>query len=119
MRGEFNDGCALVDDTGGHTGAAPTHLHHIFPHKQNNYLRVINPNEINHPRVIYPNETVGAAPVCPPERPRSGVSIPKIYALCAGITMDAPLWGDTGGHTGTAPTYPHHIFPRNPLKRNA
>ena len=27
---------------------------------------------------------VGAAPVCPPERPRSGVSIPKIHALCAG-----------------------------------
>ena len=21
--------------------------------------------------------------------------------------MDAPLWGDTGGHTGTAPTNPH------------
>ena len=27
---------------------------------------------------------VGAAPVCPPECPRSGVSIPKIHALCAG-----------------------------------
>ena len=37
-----------------------------------------------HPLAIYPNETVGAAPVCPPERPRSGVSIPKIHALCAG-----------------------------------
>ena len=50
------------------------------------------------PYVIHPNETVGAnihaqlsqakcvgaAPVCPPERPRSGVSIPKIYALRAG-----------------------------------
>ena len=65
---------------------------------------------------------VGAAPVCPPERPRSGVSIRKghvpqpqrrrFYALkCFYIThdahlltMDAPLQGDTGGHTGTAPT---------------
>ena len=28
---------------------------------------------------------VGAVPVCPPERPRSGVSIPKIYALCTRI----------------------------------
>ena len=28
---------------------------------------------------------VGAVPVCPPERPRSGVSIPKIHALCAGM----------------------------------
>ena len=60
---------------------------------------------------------VGAAPVCPPERPRSGVSIPKIHALCAGnLTTDAPLWGDTGGHTGTAPTHLHHIFPRDPIQ---
>ena len=54
-----------------------------------------------------PNETVGAVPMCPPERPRSGVSTPKIHALCAGITMDAPLWGDTGGHIGTSPTHLH------------
>ena len=42
------------------------------------------PNKQNHPHAIYPHETVGAVPVCPPERPRSGVSIPKIHALCAG-----------------------------------
>ena len=66
------------------------------------------------PRAICPNETVGAVPACPPERPRSGVSIPKTHAWCAGnLTMDAPLWGDTGGHTGTAPTHLHHIFPHN------
>ena len=60
---------------------------------------------------------VGAAPLCPPERPRSGVSIPKIHALCAGnLTTDAPLWGDTGGHIGTAPTNLHNIFPRNPIQ---
>ena len=60
---------------------------------------------------------VGAAPACPPERPRSGVSIPGTRALCAGIlTMDAPLWGDTGGHTGTAPTTLRNIFPRNPTQ---
>ena len=53
------------------------------------------------PRAIWPNETVGAVPVCPPERSRSGVSIPKIHALYAGyLTADAPLQGDTGGHTG-------------------
>ena len=70
------------------------------------------PNKQNHPRVIYPNETVGAVPVCPPERPRSGVSIPKTHALYAGnLTADAPLQGDTGGHTGSAPTHLHHIFP--------
>ncbi|RKW51725.1 MAG: hypothetical protein D8B50_01080 [Prevotella sp.] len=28
--------------------------------------------------------------------------------------MDAPLWGDTGGHTGTAPTNLH----QTPLPRN-
>ena len=67
-----------------------------------------SPNEINRPRTICPNETVGAAPVCPPERPRSGVSITKMHALCAGnLTMDAPLQGDTGGHIGAAPTHLH------------
>ena len=30
--------------------------------------------------------------------------------------MDAPLQGDTGGHTGTAPTKLHHNFPRNPTQ---
>ena len=34
-------------------------------------------NGINRPHAIHPNETVGAVPVCPPERPRSGVSIRK------------------------------------------
>ena len=49
---------------------------HRFPNKQT--------NKQNHPRAICPNDTVGAVPVCPPERPRSGVSIPKIHVLCAG-----------------------------------
>ncbi|WP_315357421.1 hypothetical protein [Segatella oulorum] len=30
------------------------------------------------------------------------------------LTMDAPSWGDTGGHTGTAPTNLH----QTPLPRN-
>ena len=30
--------------------------------------------------------------------------------------MNAPLWGDAGGHTGTAPTNLRHIFPRNPIQ---
>ena len=50
-----------------------------------NRPRLIHPNSINRQHVICPNKTVGAAPVCPPERPRSGVSIPKIHAWCAGI----------------------------------
>ena len=100
----------------------------VFP--TNKITHAIHPNETNCPHTIYPNginrscaicpnETVGAAPVCPPERPHSGVSIPKIHALCAGyLTTDAPLWGDTGGHIGTAPTHLHHIFPHIPHKQN-
>ena len=69
---------------------------HAIPHKQNNHLRAI-PHKRNQPSTHNPaqtkstiytqsrtNETVGAVPACPPERPRSGVSIPKIHALCAG-----------------------------------
>ena len=69
--------------------------------------------------ITHPNEIVGAVPVCPPERPRSGVSIPRTCALCVEIlTMDAPLLGDTGGHTGTAPTTLRNIFPHIPHKQN-
>ena len=40
------------------------------------------------------------------------------HALCAGgRMMDAPLWSDTGGHTGIAPTHLHHIFPHIPHKQ--
>ena len=117
---------------------------HTIPHKQNTIYtqstqtkptlpRAIHPNYINCPHVICPNETVGAniraqfsqakcvgaAPACPPERPHSGVSIPNIHALCAGnLTMDAPLWGDTGGHTGTAPTHLRYTSAYNPPQRH-
>ena len=33
-------------------------------------------------------------------------------------TMDAPLQGDTGGHTGTAPTRLHHTFLHHSIKRH-
>ncbi|EGV32547.1 hypothetical protein HMPREF9431_01002 [Segatella oulorum F0390] len=94
------------------------HLRTI-PYKQSNHLHAILSNETNRPHAIHPNETVGAAPVCAPKRSRNGVSIPKIHTLCAGnLTIDAPLWGDTGGHIGTAPTHLHHIFPHIPHKQN-
>ena len=57
---------------------------HATSHKQNNHLRTILSNEINHPCTLHPNETVGAVPVCPSERLRSGISIPKIHTLCVG-----------------------------------
>ena len=50
---------------------------YVIHPNETNRLRAICPNETNHPRLIHPNEAVGAVPVCPPERPRSGVSIRK------------------------------------------
>ena len=45
-----------------------------------------------------PNEIVGAAPVCPPERSHSGVSIPKIHALCARDERRMrPYWATRAG----------------------
>ena len=84
----MNGGCASAGRCGRAHRRRPYPISIIFfhaiPYKQNNHSRAICPNDINRPRVIHPNETVGAAPVCPPERPRGGVSIPKIHALCAG-----------------------------------
>ena len=88
MREGMNDECALA----GRHGRAHRHhplpisiiFFHATPHKQNNHLRAIHPNGTKHPHTIHPNETVGAVPACPPERSRSGVSIIKIHALCAG-----------------------------------
>ena len=60
--------------------------------------------------------------MCPPLRPRSDVSIPKkvcVSRIVRGIlTMDAPLQGDTGGHTGTAPTISIIFFRTIPHKPN-
>ena len=56
---------------------------HRFPNKHPQKKRN-PPKRNNHLRIIHPNETVGAVPVCPPERSRSGVSIPRTHALCAG-----------------------------------
>ena len=50
-----------------------------------------------------PNETVGTAPVCPPERPRSGVSIQKIHALCAGNERRMRPCGATRAGTQAPP----------------
>ena len=60
------------------------------------HIRWPHVNERLHSRVIHPNEIVGAVPVCPPERPRSGVSIPKTYALCAETNDGCVLTGRHG-----------------------
>ena len=45
-------------------------------------------NGFNRPHAIHPNETVGAAPVCPPERSRSDVSIPTNTRIVRGVLND-------------------------------
>ena len=70
------------------------------------------------PRAICPNEIVGAVPVCPPERPRSGVSMPKTHASCTGNERRMRPCGATRvGTQAPPPTHLHHIFPRNPHKQ--
>ena len=66
-----------------------------------------------------PNETVGAVPACPPERSRSGVSIPKILALCAGDERRMRPCGATRAGT-QAPPLPISIifFHAIPHKQN-
>ncbi len=58
---------------------------------------------------------VGAVPVCPPERPRSGVSIRKIYLRITyhtrGFNDGCALAGRAGRHTGTATTLALISFP--------
>ena len=84
----MDDGCALA----GRYGRA--HRHRPYP-SPSYFFAQSHTNQITIyaqstqttptvPRPIWPNETVGAVPVCPPERPHSGVSIPKTHALCAG-----------------------------------
>ena len=79
--------------------------------------------------ITHPNEIVGAVPMCPPERPRSGVSIPKIHALYAGDERRMRPCRATRAGT-QAPPLPisiiffhaippkrHQPFARNPPKR--
>ena len=84
----------------------------VFPTNKTTHAQ--SPNETNCPHAIRSNETVGAAPACPPERPHSGVSIPKYnyasHIMHEDLMMDAPLWGRSGGHTGTAPTHLHQTM---------
>ena len=81
----------LQGDTGRHTGAAPTNLHQTpLPRNLPRFCPSAEPLPaiITHvcpsancsPATLGHGVTrgmVGAAPVCPPERPRSGVSIRK------------------------------------------
>ena len=100
VREEFNDGCAFV----GRLGRAHRHRPYQTPlyfstQSYTNKITICTQStqtKSTIPRAIHPNETVGAAPVCPPERPRSDVSIPKIHALCIGINDGCALVGRHG-----------------------
>ena len=100
------------------------------PAKRNQLPARNPPNETNHPHAICPNDINRFMRNLPKrnrrgEHPRAilsskirrgGACVPartfaqrrfhtKTHALCAGnLMMDALLWGDTGGHTDTAPT---------------
>ena len=56
---------------------------------------------------------VGAVPMCPPERPRSGVSMPKTHALCAGNER----WMRPCGARGPAHRHGHYHVYRTASKR--
>ena len=76
-------------------------------------------NKQNHPRAIHPNETVGAVPACPPERRRSGVSIPKTHGIMCGNERWMRPYGAT--RVGTqAPPLPRSVifFHAIPHKQN-
>ena len=61
---------------------------------------------------------VVAVPVCRPARPAKGASIVKFLAHNACIfSMETPLRGRSGGHTGTAPTIPLEQTSKNKLER--
>ena len=109
-----NDGCALVGrhgrahrhspnqspsyfSTQSHTNqitiytqstqTAPT-VHTQSSQMTSTVPRVIHPNVTNCPHAICSNETVGAVPMCPPERPHSGVSIPTNTRIVRGELND-------------------------------
>ena len=123
------------------TPTTPPHTHrgrntiiffYAIPHKQNNHLRAIHPNDIYRPTRNLPKRNQPFAHNPPKRNRRGGACVPARtsaqrrfhtknrfvhHVLCTGnLTMEAPLWGDTGGHTGSAPTHLHHIFPRNPTQ---
>ena len=94
--------------SGGHTGAAPTvsfgwiackWLFRLGGLRVNGYFICVGLRG----KIL--RSVVGAVPVCPPVSPHKGASIVKIPAhnACAS-SMETPLRGRSGGHTGTAPT---------------
>ena len=79
---------------------------HNPPQTKSPIPRAICPNETNHPLVIHPNETVGAVPACPPERPRSGVSIPtNTRIVCGELNDGCALAGRHGRRPYQSPSY--------------
>ena len=103
VRGGMNDGCALVGRHGRAHRHRPYHAPSYFSTQSTQTKptvpHIIHPNETNRPthhppkwyqplHAIHPNETVGAVPACPPERPRSGVFIPKIHGIVRGEFND-------------------------------
>ena len=132
VRGNLTMDAPLWGDTGGHTGAAPTNpiifFHAFHTNKITIYAQSSQTKSTTHaqfpqtiptiPRVIRPNETVGAVPVCPPEHPRSSVSIPKNIRIVCGELNDGCAFVGRHGQAHRRRPYqspPHHAVCHYPI----
>ena len=90
-------------------------LVHRFPNKQNHTRNPPKRNQLSTHNLPKRNRRGGA---CVPARTfaQRRFHTKNIRIVRGILTMDAPLLVDVGGHTGTAPTKLHHIFPRNPTQ---
>ena len=90
-------------------------FYHVIPHKRNTIYMQSTQTKPTVCAQSTPTKCVGAVPVCPPERPRSGVSIPKIHVLCAGIERWMRPYRATRAGTQAPPLPISVIHPRTIL----
>ena len=85
---DFNNGCAPVGRHGRAHRHRPYQSPSYFSTQSYTNKIIIYAQSIQTTSTVCAQSAqtkcVGAVPVCPPERSRSGVSIPRIHALCAG-----------------------------------
>ena len=109
----FNDGCALAGRHGRAHRRRPYPSPSCLSVQSTHNQQPLQPRSCN--TIHHLNGRGGA---CVPARTSAQRRFhTKIYLriMHEDLTMDAPSQGDTGGHTGTAPTHLHlhHAFPSN------